>query len=108
MIEKHRRNHSDAGMQPKDFARVLKQEVPNLKDSLTNAKLSTLVHYLVKEQFGIVSFEKLHRALNLTERDPPLRQDKLEEIKATKVAFEKELKSLDVPISVIHLIHFLQ
>lgn len=67
-------------MPPKDFARALKIEVPGLKDQLTNSKLTLLVHYLVKEEFGIVSFEKLHRALNLTERDPPLRQDKLQEI----------------------------
>mmetsp|Transcript_20306 Transcript_20306/g.25055 ORF Transcript_20306/g.25055 Transcript_20306/m.25055 type:complete len:82 (-) Transcript_20306:1878-2123(-) len=66
VIEKHRRNRLDAGMQPKDFARALKLEVPNLKDKLTNNKLSLLVHYLVLEEFGIVSFEKLHRALNLS------------------------------------------
>ena len=95
-------------MLPKDFARALKQEVPNLKERLTNPKLSLLVHYLVKEQFGIVSYEKLHRALNLTERDPPLRQDKLEEIQRTRVAFDNELRQADIQIEVVHLIHFLQ
>ena len=73
VIEKHRMNRLDTGMIPRDFARALRVEVPNLKDTLTTAKLSLLVHYLVQEEFGVVSFEKLHRAMNLTERDPPLR-----------------------------------
>lgn len=62
-------------MLPKDFARALRQEVPNLKAKLTNQKLGIMVHYLVLEELGMVSFNKLYRALNLTERDQPLRQD---------------------------------
>jgi len=56
VIDKHRRNRSDAGMQPKDFARALKQECVQLQDQLTNQKLSLLIHYLVQEELGMVSF----------------------------------------------------
>ena len=75
-------------MLPNDFARALKHEVPNSMQHLPNIKLSLLVHYLVQEELGMVSFDKLHRALNLTDRDQPLRQDKLDEIHAVK----KEIK----------------
>ena len=108
VIEKHRRNRTDNGMQPKDFARALKLEVPNLKDQLSNAKLTLLVHYLVREEFGIVSFEKLHRALNQSDQDPPLRQDKLDEIKAQVGKVLRQLGAADIAIEVIHLLHFLR
>lgn len=108
VIEQHRRNRTDNGMQPKDFARALKQEVPNLQGQLTNQKLSLLVHYLVREEFGIVSFEKLHRALNQSDQDPPLRQDKLEEIKQQVGKIHAQLGAADVAIEVIHLLHFMR
>ena len=56
-------------MLPKDLARALRAEVPNLKAKLTNQKLGIMVHYLVQEELGMVSYNKLYRALNLTERD---------------------------------------
>ena len=62
-------------MLPKEFARALRDEAPNVKSRISNSQLSTLVHYLVKEEMGQVSFDKLLTALNLSERDPPLRQD---------------------------------
>ena len=80
VIEKHRKNKRDAGMRPKDFAVALKSECPSLKDTFTNDKLSILVNYLVMEELGMVSFQKLHSALNLRDSDPPLPQDKLQEI----------------------------
>ena len=56
IIEKYRKNKLDAGMRPKDFASVLMQEVPGLKDKFSNEKLSILVNYLVAEEMGMVSF----------------------------------------------------
>ena len=71
-------------MRPKDFAFALKAECPSLKEKLTNDKLSILVNYLVMEELGMVSFQKFHTALNLRESDPPLRQDKLDEIREAR------------------------
>ena len=68
-------------MLPKEFARALKQEVPGMKEKLTNANLSILVNYLVQEELGMVSYDKLFQALGLHDRDPPLRQNHLEEIR---------------------------
>ena len=56
VIERHRKNKLDAGMRPKDFATVLKMECPTLKEKFTNDKLTLLVHYLVAEELGLVSF----------------------------------------------------
>ena len=73
IIEKYRKNKLDAGMRPKDFASVLKQEVPGLKDKFSNEKLSILVNYLVAEEMGMVSFQKLHTALSMRDSDQPLK-----------------------------------
>jgi hypothetical protein len=43
------------------------------KQSLTKSAVSNLVHYLVKEEPGRVSFQKLYQALNLPESESPLR-----------------------------------
>ena len=69
-------------MLPKEFARALKQEVPGMMDKLTNPKLTILVNYLVQEELGMVSYDKLFRALSLHDRDPPLRQDHLDTIRS--------------------------
>ena len=78
-------------MLPKEFARALRDEAPNVKSRISNSQLSTLVHYLVKEEMGQVSFDKLLTALNLSERDPPLRQDQLDKIRAARGAVEQTL-----------------
>ena len=94
-------------MLPKDFARALKLEVPNLKSAFPNQKLSLLVHYLVQEELGLVSFEKLYRALGLSERDPPLRQDKIDSIRQSNKEITKQLDRADIPIEVIHLVAYM-
>ena len=94
-------------MLPKEFARALRDEAPNVKSRISNSQLSTLVHYLVKEEMGHVSFDKLLTALNLSERDPPLRQDQLEKIRAARGAVEQSLQQADIPIEVMHLLNFM-
>ena len=79
-------------MRPKDFAMALKQECPGLKDKFTNDKLSILVNYLVMEELSMVSFQKLHSALNLRESDPPLPQDLLQEIFKNRGAIVEQLQ----------------
>ncbi len=89
MIENIRKNKNDLTMSPKEFANAIKKACElnqQLKQELTNQRISYLVHYLVLEQIGQVSFEKLHRAMNLDRNDAPLRQDKIDEILATKKA----------------------
>ena len=78
-------------MRPKDFSLALKKEVPNLTDKLTNAKLTLIVHYLAQEELGMVSFDKLNRALNLSDKDQPLRQDLVQEIRAKKAVIKQDL-----------------
>ena len=107
VIEKHRKNKRDAGMRPKDFALALKSECPSLKDSLSNDKLSILVNYLVMEELGMVSFQKLHSALNLRETDPPLPQDKLQEIYKARGVIGEQLQQAEIPIEVVHLLNFM-
>ena len=71
---------------------ALKQECPGLKDKFTNDKLSILVNYLVMEELSMVSFQKLHSALNLRESDPPLPQDLLQEIFKNRGAIVEQLQ----------------
>ena len=59
-------------MRPKDFANAIKTEVVSLADKFTGANLTLLVHYLVQEELGMVSFEKLLRALSLGPTNRPL------------------------------------
>lgn len=66
-----------------------------------------MVHYLVQEELGKVSYDKLYRALNLTERDQPLRQDQIEHIRGLRAQVTQQLDKADIPIEVIHLINFL-
>ena len=82
MIERHRKDRLDTGFTPAQFRQALASEVPGLIDRLTNSKLSLLVHYLVQEEFGKVSFDKLIRALNLSGVEAPLPQSKVDEIRA--------------------------
>ena len=107
VIEKHRKNRLDLGMLPKEFARALKQEVPGLIDKLTNSKLSILVNYLVQEELGMVSYDKLFRALNLHDRDPPLRQDHLETIRSFGLLIKDQLDKARMPLVIMHFMQFL-
>ena len=94
-------------MLPKEFARALKQEVPGLIDKLTNSKLSILVNYLVQEELGMVSYDKLFRALNLHDRDPPLRQDHLETIRSFGLLIKDQLDKAKMPLVIMHFMQFL-
>ena len=40
-----------------------------------------MIHYLVRDEPGMVSFEKLYEALNLDDRDRPLKQEGVAELK---------------------------
>jgi hypothetical protein len=42
--------------------------------------LSDLIHYLVKEEPGRVSFAKLLQALALPDNQPPLKQDSIDDM----------------------------
>lgn len=94
-------------MRPKDFAFALKSECPGLKEKFTNDKLSLLVHYLVCEELGMVSYQKLHQALNLREQDPPLKQDMLDEIRRARGVIQDQLQQAEIPIEVVHLLNFM-
>ena len=94
-------------MLPKEFARALRQEVPGLIDKLTNSKLSILVNYLVQEELGMVSYDKLFRALGLHDRDPPLRQDHLETIRGFGLLIKDQLDKAKIPLVIMHMMQFL-
>ena len=55
----------------------------------------------------MVSFDKLYRALNLSERDPPLRQDQIDSIRQTKSTITGQLDRADIPIEVVHLVNYM-
>ena len=78
-----------------------------MKDKFTNDKLGILVHYLVMEELGMVSFQKLHSALNMRETDPPLPQDRLQEIFKARGIIGEQLQQAEIPIEVIHLLNFM-
>ena len=60
-------------LKPSAFKSAIHKEVSStLKQKLTDSEISNMIHYLVREEPGMVSFEKLYEALNLDDRDPPL------------------------------------
>ena len=77
VVDRYKRDARDVVMTPKDFARALKRECATLAKSgqLKDDSLTLLVHYLVREELGMVSFNKLFQALNQKDTDYPLPQD---------------------------------
>lgn len=72
VIERYRANQRDMGLKPEYFAKALKKECPTLRDDFNKANLTILVNYLVKEELGMISYDKLSQALNLKDNEMPL------------------------------------
>ena len=62
---------------------MLKQELsaPTMK-RLTDDHIKNMIHYLVREEPGVVSFEKLYLALHQQPGKPPLTQEGVEQLRA--------------------------
>lgn len=73
------RQPSDTVMAPKNFKSALVKELGSSKavmDKVASTSLLTnTVYYLVREQPGHVSYNKLLQALALGDQDPPLQQE---------------------------------
>ena len=65
-----------------------------------------LMHYLVREEYSMISFEKLFEALTQTDRDVPLKQEKVEEYRKYMDKVSADIKG-GVPPVVMHLNHYL-
>lgn len=84
VVAKYRTSVTDVSMAPKEFKYALSAEfrdVPTIRTKIdSNSTLSLLIHYLVREEPGRVSYAKLLAALALPDQDPPLRQDGIENL----------------------------
>ena len=69
---------------------------------LTNAEIGNLIHYLVLEELGEVSWQKLNQALRQTARDAPLKQDRVEDIRRRTEAVKSQLVNSDVKPIITH------
>ena len=79
-IEKYRTTRTQTGLSAQEFRTILQKEIsPQLSKKISDQDILNLVNYLVREEHNMVSFEKLYEALELTERDVPLRQEKVDE-----------------------------
>ena len=74
-----------------------------LQKKLTDDEIRNMCHYLVREEPGMVSFEKLYEALNLDDRDPPLKQERVDELKKYQTLIKKDMEEASVPAAVQHL-----
>jgi len=99
-------------MSPKSFRDVLLAE---FKDSPTimpkiesKSVLSDLIHYLVREEPGRVSYAKLLQALALDDHVAPLKQDGIEDILQYQAKVQRQLVSTKTPLSVIELNQFMK
>jgi len=111
IIEKYRAiDSSRHSMKHTEFKRALKEFVPDLMPVLTDKKLGLLVHYLVREEFQMVSFNKLSQAFNLADNDEPLRQDKINEINESLNVVRNRLEGAErerLPLEVQHFLHWI-
>jgi predicted AAA+ superfamily ATPase len=74
VFEPLRAQPTQKSITPKVFADVLKKSVTaSTKALLTNDVLKLIIYYLIREVPREVSFTKLYSALNLPEKEPPLK-----------------------------------
>lgn len=74
IFEPLRTQPNQKSITPKIFADVLKKSVTaSTKALLSNDVLKLIIYYLIREVPREVSFTKLYSALNLPEREPPLK-----------------------------------
>ena len=81
----------------------MKEVSQPLQKKLTDDEIRNMIHYLVREEPGMVSFEKLYEALNLDERDQPLKQERVDELKRYATLVKKDMDEASVPAAVQHL-----
>ena len=88
-------------MKPAAFKNALMKEVSiPLQKKLTDDEIRNMCHYLVREEPGMVSFEKLYEALNLDDRDQPLMQEGVDELKKYATLIKKDFDEAEVPAAV--------
>ena len=109
-LEKYRNSRAVTGLTLQEFREALKKEVPpQLAKKFNDQEGVKVMHYLVREEYSMVSFEKLYEALNLTEQDPPLRQEKADEYRryVDKVHEGLDKAAGGVPPAIIHFNHWM-
>ena len=69
-------------MKPINFKKMLQKELsPQLMKKLTDDHIKNMIHYLVREEPGMVSWEKLYEALQQQKGKPPLSQEGVDDLK---------------------------
>ena len=105
-MEKYRVPSDAKTLKPPAFKQALHKEVTEpLRKKLTNDEISNMIHYLVRETPGEVSFEKLYEALNLDDREPPLKQEGVEGLREYRAKIKDKMEDAQVPQVIQHL-HF--
>ena len=94
----------------KTFKNILRNHIdPMLRPELEDINfLQDLAAYLSREEVGMVSFKKLLQAMNLSDNDPPLAQDGVDELREYQESLKMQIKSSTVPFQVIDLHHYMK
>jgi len=109
IVHQNRRSETEKGVDPVTFKRILLKEMESrMKPRLTDVFLLDLTAYLSSEEVGIISFRKLLQAMSLSDNDPPLAQDGVEELRGYQNRLKQQIDSSVVPFEVIDLNSFMQ
>lgn len=107
------RQPSDTVMAPKNFKSALVKELGSSKAAMdkvaSTSLLTNTVYYLVREQPGHVSYNKLLQALALGDQEPPLPQELVDDQIQYQSNLQKQMVlSSQTPLAVIELNAFMK